>query len=232
VNGAARTLLPSLVASLREWDRRAAERVDEFIAISREVQNRIALCYGRSACIVYPPVEVSAFRIAPPSEIGDYYLIISRLIPYKRIDLAVDAFTRTGLPLLIAGDGRDRARLQARAGANIKFLGRISDEERLELMAHCRAFVFPGQEDFGITPLEANAAGRPVIAFAGGGVLDTVVDGVNGVLFQTATADALVDCLREFDASAFDPVVLRAHAERFDTRVFQAALRRRLRAAT
>ncbi len=228
VNGTARKFLPALVSQLRAWDKRAASRVDEFIAISREVQNRIAACYGRASCIVYPPVDVTAFHLAPPQDLGDYFLIISRLIPYKRIDLAIEAFNQTGLPLVIAGDGRDRARLQARAQSNIKFLGRVSDEERLDLMARCNAFVFPGEEDFGITPLEANAAGRPVIAYGGGGALDTIVEGMNGTLFHAPTTEALIDTLQNFRASAFDPHQIRAHAEKFDTRVFQDALKQRI----
>lgn len=231
VSPTARKFLPALVSRLRAWDQRAAARVDEFIAISREVQQRIAACYGRAACIVYPPVDVSAFHIAPPHELDDYFLIISRLIPYKRIDLAIEAFNQTGLPLVIAGDGRDRARLQARAKPNIKFLGRVSDEERLRLMARCKAFVFPGQEDFGITPLEANAAGRPVIAYGGGGALDTIVEGMNGVLFHAPTSEALTASLENFHASDFDPQQIRAHAEQFDTRVFQEALKARILAA-
>ena len=231
VNNAARKFLPAVVSQLREWDKRAASRVDEFIAISREVQNRIAACYGREACIVYPPVDVTAFHLAPPQDIGDYFLIISRLIPYKRIDMAVEAFNQTGLPLVIAGDGRDRARLQARAKSNIKFLGRVSDAERLDLMARCKAFVFPGQEDFGITPLEANAAGRPVIAYGGGGALDTILEGMNGVLFHAPTSNALIASLKNFRASDFDPHQIRAHAEKFDTRVFQEALKQRILAA-
>jgi glycosyltransferase involved in cell wall biosynthesis len=202
---------------------------DEYV--SHESVNgvsRISGCYGRDSCIVYPPVDVTSFRIAPPSEIGDYFLIISRLIPYKRIELAVDAFNRTGQPLLIAGDGRDRPRLQARAKDNIRFLGRVSDKERLDLMARCKAFVFPGEEDFGITPLEANAAGRPVIAYGGGGALDTVVEGMNGVLFHAPTSSALAESVGSFDASHYDPQEIRAHAEQFDTRVFQEAIRARI----
>lgn len=231
VNGVARALLPALVSSLRAWDARAAERVDEFIAISHNVQQRIRACYGRDACLIYPPVDVNAFHIAAPQAVGDYFLIVSRLIPYKRIDIAVEAFNQTGLPLVIAGDGRDRARLEALAKPNVKFLGRVTDTQRLDLMARCKAFVFPGEEDFGITPLEANAAGRPVIAFGGGGALDTISEGMNGVLFHTPTADALVECLRAFDARAFQPALIRAHAEKFDTHVFQAALREHVFAA-
>lgn len=228
VGGLARRALPALVASLRAWDRRAAARVDEFIAISHQVQKRIAACYGREACLIYPPVDVTAFQIAPPSRVGDYFLIVSRLIPYKRLDLAVEAFNATGLPLVIAGDGRDRARLQARAKPNIRFLGRVSDNERRDLMSRCKAFVFPGEEDFGITPLEANAAGRPVIAYGGGGALDTIVPGMNGILFDQPSAGALMAALQEFDASDFDPARIRAHAEQFDTRVFQDAIQRRI----
>ncbi|RIK29838.1 MAG: glycosyl transferase [Chloroflexi bacterium] len=224
LGGAARALLPVFVSSLREWDRRAAAGVDEFIAISREIQTRIHACYGRDSQLIYPPVDVTAFHLAAPEQVGDYFLIISRLIPYKRIDLAIEAFNRLDLPLVIAGDGRDRARLEALAKPNVKFLGRVSDAERLNLMARCKAFVFPGQEDFGLAPLEANAAGRPVIAFGGGGALDTIEPGKNGVLFHAPTADALVECLRAFDARAFDAAQMRAHAEKFDTRVFQAAL--------
>jgi glycosyltransferase involved in cell wall biosynthesis len=219
-----RAILPRLISGLRQWDRLAAERVDEFIAISRVVQARIAKFYRRDSIIIHPPVHVHHFHLAPPSEIGDYFLIISRLVPYKRIDLAVQAFNRLGLPLVIAGDGRDRARLEKLAGANIRFVGRASDAERSKLMARCRAFIFPGEEDFGIAPLEANAAGRPVIAFASGGTLDTVVEGVNGVLFREPTADSLAERVQNFDPTAFDPGELRTHAEKFDVRVFQQKL--------
>lgn len=226
VNPAVRTLLPAVVGTLRAWDRRAAARVDEFIAISRVVQQRIASAYGRRAEIIYPPVDVSSFYIVPSDQLGDYYLIMSRLIPYKRIDRAVEAFNRTGLPLVIAGDGRDRARLEQMAKSNIKFVGRVSDHERLSLMAHCRAFVFPGEEDFGIAPIEANAAGRPVIAYGGGGALDTIAEGVNGILFREPSVESLAASLETFDAAQFDPQAIRAHAEKYDTRVFQEAMYR------
>jgi glycosyltransferase involved in cell wall biosynthesis len=221
----ARFVLPFLVSPLRQWDRLAAERVDEFVAISRVVQSRIAKFYRRSSTIIYPPVAVSDFHLAPSSEVGDYFLMISRLVPYKRVDLAVQAFNQLGLPLVIAGDGRDRARLEKMAQPNIRFVGRVSDAERQSLMARCRAFVFPGEEDFGIAPLEANAAGRPAIAFAGGGALDTIVEGLNGVFFREPTAASLAERVSTFDASAFEPGGLRAHAERFDVVVFQQTLR-------
>lgn len=225
VGRAARLLLPLLISQLRQWDRLAAERVDEFVSISRVVQSRIAKFYRRTSSIIYPPVSVSEFHPAPADEIGDYYLIVSRLVPYKRVDLAVQAFSELGLPLVIAGDGRDRSRLEKMSRPNIRFVGHVSDASRLSLMAHCRAFILPGEEDFGITPLEANASGRPVIAFAGGGALDTIVEGVNGLFFRQPTAFSLADRIRNFDASAFDPAEVRTCAERFAVEVFQQKLR-------
>ncbi len=215
----ARALLPLLIPLLREWDRRAAARVHQFIAISSAVQARIRECYARESVVIHPPVDVERFCASDAR--GDFFLIVSRLIPYKRIDLAVHAFNELGLPLVIAGDGRDRARLQAMAHENIRFVGRVSDAERRDLLARCRAFIFPGEEDFGITPLEANASGRPVIAFAGGGARDTIREGVNGEFFRAASADALVETVRRFDEKKFDARVLRAHAEKFSARVFQ-----------
>ncbi len=224
VGRAVRLLLPVVVSRLRLWDRLAAERVDEFIAISRVVQSRIAKFYRRTSSIIYPPVHTEQFAPVPPSEVGDYFLIVSRLVPYKRVDLAVQAFNALGLPLIIAGDGRDRLRLQKMARRNVLFLGQVPDAQRRELMARCRAFVFPGEEDFGIAPLEANASGRPVIAFAGGGAIDTVVEGLNGVLFRGATPESLMERIARFDASEYDPAELRAHAQKFDVRVFQDEL--------
>jgi glycosyltransferase involved in cell wall biosynthesis len=224
VGRSARFLLPLLISPLRQWDRLAAERVDEFFAISRLVQSRIAKFYRRTSSIVYPPVAVSDFQVLD-SEVGDYFLIVSRLVPYKRVDLAVQAFNQLGLPLVIAGDGRDRARLEKMAQPNIRFAGRVSDVERRRLMARCRAFVFPGEEDFGIAPLEANASGRPAIAFAGGGALDTIIEGLNGVFFREPSAGSLAERVRTFDPSQFEPLGIRAHAERFDVRVFQAKMR-------
>jgi glycosyltransferase involved in cell wall biosynthesis len=145
----------------------------------------------------------------------EYYLVVSRLVPYKRIDLAVQAFTRLGLPLMVAGSGRDREALEAMAGPNISFLGRVPDADLPGLMAGCKAFIFPGREDFGITPLEVQAAGRPVIALGAGGALETVVDGVTGTFFYDPTSEALAEAVRAFDANAIDPAACRANAERF-----------------
>ena len=218
----ANALLPPVMALLRQWDYDAAQRVHHFIAISTEIQMRIRQWYGRESVVIPPPVDTSSFQPAPEHE--DYFLILSRLIPYKRIDLAITAFNELGLPLVIAGDGRDRARLQALARSNITFLGRVGDARRAELMARCRAFIFPGLEDFGIAPVQAQAAGRPVIAFAGGGALDTVMDGVTGLLFREPTGASLGEAVRHFDDGHFNSTTIRAFASRFDTQVFKQKL--------
>jgi glycosyltransferase involved in cell wall biosynthesis len=218
----ANALLPPVIALLRRWDYAAAQRVHHFIAISTEVQRRIKRFYGRESVVIPPPVDVSRFQ--PVSKHDDYFLILSRLIPYKRIDLAVAAFNQLELPLVIAGDGRDRARLQAMAKSKVTFLGRVSDERAAELIAGCRAFIFPGLEDFGIGPVQAQAAGRPVIAFAGGGALDTVQEGTTGLFFRELTPKSLADAVRSFDDSHFNPFVIREFALRFDAQVFKRKL--------
>jgi glycosyltransferase involved in cell wall biosynthesis len=222
VSSTAQRLVSPFLPRLQQWERAAADRVDAFVAISEEVQVRIERFYGRKSALIYPPVHTKRFALADHHD--DYFLIVSRLIPYKRIDLAVQAFNDLGLPLWIGGDGRDRQSLEAMAGPNVRFLGRIPDEELGPLLAHCRAFVFPGLEDFGITPVEAMAAGRPVIAYAGGGALDSVVEGVTGTFFHEQTPASLVDAVRRFDGAAFDPMAIRAHAERFDVSVFKSRL--------
>jgi glycosyltransferase involved in cell wall biosynthesis len=158
---------------------------------------------------------------APP---GDYYLIVSRLVPYKRIDLAVRAFTRLGRPLIVVGDGRDRAALQRLAGRTVQFTGRLPASEVAHLLAHCRAFVFPGCEDFGIAPVEAQAAGRPVIAYAGGGALDTVIDGETGVLFPEQTVESLIEAVHRLEEMQFDPARIHHHAQRFSVARFKQEL--------
>jgi glycosyltransferase involved in cell wall biosynthesis len=215
-----RAALQPLLAWMRRWDKAAAGRVDHFIAISTDIQRRIARFYERDSVIIYPPVNTRRFQ--PAAAAGDYYLSLGRLIPYKRVDLVVDACAALGAPLQVAGDGRDRARLQHRAAtaSNIHFLGRVPDPDLPNLFARCRAFIFPGLEDFGIAPVQALAAGRPVIAFAAGGALDMIQDGVNGVLFHEQTVAALIEAIRRFERLTFDPAVVRRSAAKFDTRVF------------
>lgn len=223
--GTAQRLVRPFLGRLQHWERTAADRVDDFVAISREIQTRIRRLYNRESEIIYPPVNTSRFVPDPEGECDDYFLIVSRLVPYKRIDLAVRAFTELGLPLWIGGQGRDRASLEAIAGPNVRFLGRVPDSELGGLMARCRAFVFPGLEDFGITPVEAMAAGRPVIAYAGGGALDSVAEEKTGVFFHEQTPESLVEAVHRFERMDFDPTVIRRRAEGFSTGVFEAKLR-------
>lgn len=219
----ARLALWPLIHWLRRWDRRAADGVDHFIAISSAVQERIKRFYGRDAAIIFPPVHTERYRPAGAAP-GDYYLVVSRLIPYKRIDLAVQACSALGRRLIIVGDGRDRAALERLAGPTVQFTGRLPDADLTDLLAHCRAFLFPGCEDFGIAPVEAQAAGRPVIAFAGGGALDTVVDGETGVLFREQSADALVAAMQRLESLDWDAGHIHHHAQRFGVARFQREL--------
>ncbi len=219
---AARWLLLPYLKSLRQWDRLAADRVDQFIAISHTVQRRIRKYYQREAQIIYPPLRSTAVIAEGRPE--DYFLVVSRLVPYKRIDLAVRAFNVLGLPLRIIGDGRDRKALEAIARPNIRFLGYLPDAEVQSQMAHCRAFLFPGEEDFGLTPLEAMSAGRPVIAYGAGGALDTIEEGRTGLFFGQPTPESLVEAVKRLDLYTFDPPYLRQSAHRFDEAVFRKQL--------
>ncbi|MEW5987147.1 MAG: glycosyltransferase, partial [Chloroflexota bacterium] len=216
-----RLALPPLLTFLRQWDRLAAERVDHFVAISAEIRRRIAKFYRREAAIIYPPVDTS--RFFPAARVKDYYLTVGRLVPYRRLDILIEAFNKLGRPLLIGGSGRDRERLEAMAGPNVTFLGYVPDEELPERMAHCRAFLWPGDEDFGIAPIQAMAAGRPVIAYASGGALETVVRGA-GRLFAEQSVAAIMEAVETFDTESVSPAFIRNHAEKFDTGVFKRRL--------
>ena len=222
---AARLVLPAAISTLRSWDVATAQNVDRFLAISRTVAARIRKYYRRDATVIYPPVNCDAFQLQQ-ARVDDYYLIVSRLIPYKRIDLAVDAFSRLGIRLKIVGSGgRDLPALRARAARNVEFIGRVSDAELKRLYAACRGLVFPGEEDFGIAPLEANASGRPVVAYAGGGALDTVIDGQTGILFEQQEVECLIGAVRRAEETVWDSDGLRAHARKFDSQVFRDQLR-------
>jgi len=214
-----RALLQPVLSYLRLWDRLAADRVDHFVAISKTVQRRIARYYKRESVIIYPPVDTDRFQ--PGGRTEDFYLILSRLIPYKRVDLAVRAFNKLDRPLIVVGDGRDKTRLEAMAGPSVTFTGRLPDAEAADLRARCRAFIFPGVDDFGIAPVEAMAAGRPVIAFAAGGALDTVKEGETGLFFRQPTVEALATAIEQFETLSFDPGRIRRHAEQFSRPVFE-----------
>lgn len=224
--GLTRKLLPLLLAGLKRWDLRASRRPDYFIANSHVVAERIKKVYGRDSIVIPPPIDVRRFQSTSVSDgdHDDYYLVLSRLVPYKRIDLAVEACTRLNRRLLIVGDGPDRARLERLAGPSVSFLGRQSDEAVARYAARCRALLFPGEEDFGMTPLEINAAGRPVIAFRAGGALETVVDGATGVFFDQPSASSLAQAMQEFELLLWDSAQLRAHAGKFDRTVFASRL--------
>ena len=217
-----RLALPAVMNWLRLWDCVTADGVDQFATISRTVAARVAKYYRRESTVIYPPVNTASFQVADSHD--DYFLVVSRLVPYKRIDIVVEAFNRLGLPLVIVGDGRDRKALQEKARPNVRFLGMIPDADVKRYFSRCRAFVFPGEEDFGITPVEAQAAGRPVIAHAGGGALDTVIDGVTGRLFRPQTAEGLAEAVACFNERDYDPSTVRRNAERFDTSSFQRLL--------
>ncbi|MBI2939293.1 MAG: glycosyltransferase [Chloroflexi bacterium] len=217
-----RVALAPLLTLLRAWDYVAAQRVDHFVGISRVVVDRIAKYYRRHAPVIHPGVETRRFTRS--REIGDYFLVASRLIPYKRIDLAIQACNRLGVKLKVVGGGRDRAALERLAGPTIEFLGRVDDAALAALYARCRAFIFPGEEDFGLTPIEAQASGRPVIAYRAGGALETVVERETGEFFQRPDADALVEVLARFAPRAYDPLAIQRHAEQFDVRHFQTRI--------
>jgi glycosyltransferase involved in cell wall biosynthesis len=219
--GAARFVLPLVLNYVRLWDEVSSRRVDAYIANSRVVARRIKKRYGRQATIINPPVDTTLYNPQPGGEHGDYFLIVSRMIPYKRLDIAIDAFTKLGLPLRVVGQGRQEAELKARAGPNIEFLGALPDADVRKLYAGCRAFIFPGQEDFGITPLEAQASGRPVIAYGAGGALETVVPHRTGEFFERQTWEALAEVVSNFKESDYDPAAIRQHAESFDREVFK-----------
>ena len=225
--GYPRWLLPALrplLGWMRRWDHAAAQRVTQFVAISTAVADRIRRCYGRGAPVIYPPVSTRDFT--PTTELEDYYLVVSRLIPYKRIDLAVQACTATDRKLVVIGEGRDMPRLRAEAGPSVRFLGRLPNAQVRHFMARCRALIFPGEEDFGIAPVEAQAAGRPVVAFAGGGALDTVKNGETGVLFDKPSVTSLSRALGRVERQTFDTERLTSHAAEFDRERFRVNLGR------
>ncbi len=216
--GSIRAALPSLLWGLRKWDLRAARQPNYYIANSHLVAERIKKIYGREAVVIPPPIDVHRFEMA--NEVGDYYLVLSRLMPYKRIDLAIEACKRTNRRLVIIGDGPDRARLEKLADDRIEFLGRQPDSIVNYYAARCRALLFPGEEDFGMAPLEVNAAGRPVIAYRAGGAIETVVEGVTGTFFDQPNSLSLAGAIEELEGMKWRQENLRHHAEKFDRTVF------------
>ncbi len=226
-----RRIIPPLIDRLRTWDVSTTHRVNYFAAISDYVAGRIKKYYGREAAVIYPPVDLGGFH--PRGTPGDYYLMVNALAPYKRVDLAVEAFNKLGRDLRIVGTGLEEARLRRAAGNNIRFLGWLSRQELAEAYAGCRALIFPGEEDFGIVPLEAHASGRPVIAFGSGGVTESVRpypdfpmpgawpgagDSPTGIFFAPQSVEALLEAVRFFEEHHrdFSPDVIRESVSRFD----------------
>lgn len=207
----------------RQWDWIAAQRVDRYIANSETTRRRIRRYFGRESDVVYPPVETSRFK---PGPVSDFYVVLSELMPHKRIHLAIEAFNRLRLPLVVIGNGPDARRLRRLAGPTISFTGRVSDERAAQLLSAARALVVTATEEFGIAAVEAQAAGRPVIALAEGGVRETVQEGVTGTFYETADPDALAEAVAGFDALGADPAACVANADRFDVAHFRHGIRR------
>ena len=221
---AVRLAMSTAAPLLRAWDRRTAGRVHHFVAISDHVRQRIRRHYGRDAQIIFPPVDTGQFQ--PSGKNEGYYLIVSALVPYKKVDLAVKAFNNTGKRLVIVGKGPDEEKLRRLAGPTVEFAGWKSDDELVSLYAGCTALVFPGEEDFGIVPLEAMASGKPVIAYGKGGTLETVQDGISGVFFYEQTADALEQAVSKTELMRFDPEKIRNRALQFSRDIYKNAMKK------
>lgn len=222
-------LIPAFIAYLRLWDKEAALRVDQFVAISEFVRSRVKKYYQQEASIIYPPIDVSKYHISPEQD--DYFLMVGRLVAYKRFDLAIKVFKAIGKKLVIVGNGPEMNRLRrlanqsadvvSRSNAGVVFLGLVSDHKLPELYARCQAVVFPQEEDFGLVPLEAMASGRPVIAYRAGGALETVIDGQTGVFFDEQSEIDLALAVGRYYETSFEPDKIREHALKFDKPVFK-----------
>ncbi len=224
-NGVTARLVYGPVAHyLRKWDVASAARVDHFIANSKYVAERIQKYYRREADVIYPPVDTEVY-VPAEEEPEDYYLIVSALVPYKRLELAIDAFNKRNEPLLIVGTGPQEAKLKARAGPNIRFLGGLSQQELRPIYQRCQALLLPGVEDFGIVPVEAQACGRPVVAFAEGGALESVRDGETGVFFSESSPEALSDAIDRVSSLRFNRNAVRSWALGFSRQRFKDSVK-------
>lgn len=215
-----RAFMPSMIHKVRMWDFQAAQRVDCFVSNSDYVGRRISKFYRRESTTVYPGIRLLDGPVY--EERGDYYFILSRFVGYKRVDLAIEACNKLGRKLIVAGSGgEEEQKLRAMAGPTVEFVGRVSEDQLNEYYAHAKAFLFPGIEDFGLTPLEAMAGGAPVLAYGEGGALETVVDGETGMFFHGQDADSLAACIKEFEHRSFSAAACRARAEQFSIEVFK-----------
>ncbi len=224
--GMVKKLIPFFMNYIRLWDREAAMRVDKFICNSKFVAQRIKKYYNQDAEIIYPPVDTTLFSpLESPSKTDEYFLMVGRLLPYKRFDLAVQAFNQLGKRLIIVGDGPERKKLQKMARDNIRFLGEVPNQQLREFYQHCQAFIFPQEEDFGIVAIEAMAAGKPIIAYKGGGVLESVEEGKTGLFFNQQSSESLTNAIKEFKSKDFDSQQICNHALKFDKRKFKKKIK-------
>ncbi len=217
-----KAILPPVLSKLRLWDAQSAARVDFFVANSKTIQNRIEKYYKRNSHVIHPPVDLSNFHLS--SKPKEYFLTGGRFVAYKRFDLVVEAANKTGLPLKIFGSGPVEQELKKSAKENVEFLGKVSNEKRAELFANAKAFLHPQEEDFGITPVESMASGRPVIAYNKGGATETVIEGVTGHLFDEQSWEELADYMIRFNESQFDPHQIKVHASKFSKDHFKQKL--------
>jgi glycosyltransferase involved in cell wall biosynthesis len=222
-----RLALRTLFRRWRQWDWIAAQRVDRYLANSRATQKRISTYFGRESTVIYPPVETERFS---PGPVGDYYLVLSELMPHKRISTAIEAFNQLRRPLVVVGDGPDARRLRRMAGPNVQFVGRVDDARVAQLLSGCRALVVTATEEFGIAAVEAQAAGRPVIGLAAGGVVETVREGETGALWGGGP-DELASAVLQFDEESIDPAACVANAHRFGVERFRSAMLSEVEAA-
>ena len=223
-----RKIVPMLKTILKKMDYQAAQKVDYFIANSKNTAGKIKEHYKRDALVIYPPVDTEKFK--PENSVivnknKDYFLVISRLGEYKKVDIVVEAFNQLKLPLKIVGEGSQLPYLRSIAKDNIEILGWVSDEEKTRLLQRCQAFIFPTDEDFGIAPVEAMAAGKPVIAYQKGGAIETIVEGVTGAFFEEQTPSAIIDVVKKFDPDSFNPDLCQKQAEKFSKDEFKSRIK-------
>ena len=216
--------VPFAMNYIRMWDKISADRPDRYIANSKFIASRIKKYYNKDAFIINPPVSAEKFYIS--KNVEDYYLMVGRALPYKRFDIAVKAFNKLKFPLKIIGKGPEMDKLKKHANSNIDFLGYLNDKEISDYYSKCKAFIFPPEEDFGITPLEAMASGRPVIAFRGGGALETVIENKTGLFFDEQTPRSIIDVIKNFDSRKFNPREIRDHALEFDRELFKKKIKK------
>ncbi|MBU1255343.1 glycosyltransferase [Patescibacteria group bacterium] len=219
-----RKIIPFFMNYIRVWDEQAAGRVNKFIANSNFVSDRISKYYHRESEVIHPPVKTNLFYSVKKPD--NYFLMVGRFLSYKKFDLAIDAFNQLGWPLKIIGDGPDKKKLMKRAGENIEFVGLVSDDKLKDYYAHCQAFIFPQEEDFGIVSVEAMASGRPVIAFEKGGALEIIQSGITGLFFKEQTIDSLINALKKFKTIDFNSEIIRQEALKFDQERFKEKIKK------